>query len=1307
MKKHNAVFNQWKSQNKTQRDLRLIASLNCLFDSKRFLGNNVFASVDKYYIKRIIRNIRSDRAFRQLFFRDYSRAIYLLRDYLKYVEATENLEAKNVTTTIFADKSVTEATTDNNTVDANEKKETKPDLVDDSAELVTEVFVNVETSNAKKVESTEADTILSEEPVDSQEETDTQKSIGIVEDESQSLESKEKQCRNVKEMTNSSKKLEVPDENKNESTEADTILPEEPVDSQVITDTQKSIGIVEDESQSLESKEKQGQNATETTNPSITLEVVDDDKNESTDIEATLSEESIDIPKTTSEISKTAGLSATERQDQDSFLRELDETSTDKASVTVETFNATETEEDLIVDGYQLDVSSFIEPRKEIKRTDNKKAQQTRDGTSNRISDKKLLEHDKKKYRRWERSVTEVNFIGSEIVQQIVEQLKELKNKYSDDIPLGLVYLPTSQYVELKKICAKSVISQTNRMSQLEALIISMTMVQFCIYEKVGDNFWDDFFGSFGVQTSPKLMSYFSKALLSFCVSENLYFCYENGKRKYVETLKTHSIVSKGTLTSIMANIEDYYTEMLHESYNANTIDSYIEDYLLRMKQDLESGMASRYLVPIAYKTACKEFPQAMRDCIDLVLFNTNSYRYKLSNYLHSPISFNRYFNQWILEKRTNKTNKRTRKSRTETRNRSLFKPTFFLNQRLNLYLFIPKMELNEKYADCEPEVVLYNGVERIGTTSVKVPVFGTYKFYTDEIEIKIPDFYHRLSVKMFAGNEVVFDSDKMLYRDYMVFNESRVEHFSRKMPDNGFFLMTSPNDDVAIDGYYDVVKSGKYRVYSMDLSEDSLVTVNTIPVFRTSGDDNISINVLGKDEVKTARIIIDGTIHYLWRSYPRLFIKLERGFSDDYSLWINQKNVVQINDSEKEQTIDLSAQSSGKLSVVIKKNNDKVIWEYNFFVAPHFQIIFDKELYYNDADGFIEDFYADNIEIGEYEYPIAFDARVGHVLFDAMTDDGIKAKLQINIPSVSWTLGKINSTTDDKYIMQQKIAENGMLQIHSSVPDLRIFAANRKGFQILKNNNGRVNLSAYRFSSEEYTNIGIVKGKIQIKFFEIIHKPCIREFHIDSRDNGRKMDIQYLIFGDCSITISLVNEEAVYTVFHSSESDNVSIDLDYPDGRYEVRVELSEADEFGFGVEPQIIETIPYILGDPVIQAMCQNSEYQITQCNIDGALKRIKNFYIEELKTIVEGHMYEANACYYKWDIYSGEYKKAYFRTANPVILRLFSINENVLEIIMTDKEYDGFLYNKISGHLISDDRGLKDKEVLDVPDLYIVEI
>ena len=170
--------------------------------------------------------------------------------------------------------------------------------------------------------------------------------------------------------------------------------------------------------------------------------------------------------------------------------------------------------------------------------------------------------------------------------------------------------------------------------------------------------------------------------------------------------------------------------------------------------------------------------------------------------------------------------------------------------------------------------------------------------------------------------------------------------------------------------------------------------------------------------------------------------------------------------------------------------------------------------------------------------------------------------------------------------------------------------------FQILKNNNGRVNLSAYRFSGEEYTNIGIVKGKIQINFFEIIHKPCIREFHIDSRNNGRKMDIQYLLFGDCSITISLVHEEAVYTVFHSSESDNVSIDLDYPDGRYEVRVELSEADEFGFGVEPQIIETIPYILGDPVIQAMCQNSEYQITQCNIDGVLKRIKNFYMAHCK-------------------------------------------------------------------------------------------
>lgn len=1243
MKKHNAVFIQWISQNKTQRDLRLIVSLNRFFDSKRFLSNNVFFSEDRCYIKRIIRNIRSDRFFRQLFHRDYSRAIFLLRDYLKYIEATENFAVKNVTTTLLAEESVTETTVEINKVDANEKEETKTDLVDDSVELVTGAFVNVETFNNKE----------------------------------------------------------------DELTEANTVLPEEPVDSQEVTDTQISIDIVEDESQSLETKEKQRQNAKEMTSPSKPLEAVDENKNELTKTETTLPEESIDLQKETSEISRTDGLSVTERKDQDSILKESVETSTDKASVTVETFYETETEDNLTVDGYQLDVSSFIEPRKEVKRKDNKKAQQTRSDTSNRISDKNLAEHDKKKYRRWEHSITEVNFIGLEIVQQIVEQLKELRNKYSDDIPLGLVYLPTPKYVELKKICAKSVIHQTNRMSQLEALIISMTMVQFCIYEKVGDNFWDDFFGSFGVQTSPKLMSYFSKALLSFFVSENLYFCYENGKRKYVETLKTHSIISKGTLTSIMANIEAYYTEMLHESYNANTIDSYVEDYLFRMKQDLESGMASRYLVPVAYKTACKEFSLAMRDCIDLVLFNTNSYRYKLSNYLHSPISFNRYFNQWILDKRTNKKDKKTRKTRSEIRNSSLFKPTFFLNQRLNLYLFIPKMELDEKYADCEPEVVLYNGVERIGNASVKVPVFGTYKFYTDEIEIKIPDFYHNLSVKMFAGNEVVFDSDKMLYRDYMVFNESRAEYFSRKMPDNGFFLMTSPKDDVAVDGYYDVVKSGKYRVYSMDLSEDSLVTVNTIPVFRTSGDDNISINVLGKDEIKTARIIIDGTIHYLWRSYPRLFVKLERGFSDVYSLWINQKNVAQINDSEKEQTINLSDQSSGKLSVVIKKNNDKVIWEYNLFVAPRFQIIFDKEIYYNDADGYIEDFYAENIEIGEYEYPIAFDARVGHVLFDAMTDDGIKAKLQINIPSVSWTLGKINSTTENNYIMQQKIAENGMLQIHSAVPDLQIFAANRKGFQILKNNNGRVNLSAYRFSGEEYTNIGIVKGKIQIKFFEIIHKPCIREFHIDSHDNGRKMDIQYLIFGDCSITISLVHEESVYTVFHSSESNNVSVDLDYPDGRYEVRVELSEADEFGFGLESQIIETIPYIIGDPVIQAMCQNSEYQITQCNIDGVLKRIKNFYIEGIKTIVEGHMYEANACYYKWDVYSGGYKKAYFRTANPVILRLFSINENVLEIIMTDKEYDGFLYNKISNHLISDDRGLKDKEVLDVPDLYIVEI
>ena len=103
---------------------------------------------------------------------------------------------------------------------------------------------------------------------------------------------------------------------------------------------------------------------------------------------------------------------------------------------------------------------------------------------------------------------------------------------------------------------------------------------------------------------------------------EDFYFDDSNGRRRYVQTIKIHAVISERTITNVFDTISSYYLEVMNEIYNDDTIENYTNDFLDIMKGSADTEF---YNIPSAFKAACKVFENVMFDCISNTLYNMNS----------------------------------------------------------------------------------------------------------------------------------------------------------------------------------------------------------------------------------------------------------------------------------------------------------------------------------------------------------------------------------------------------------------------------------------------------------------------------------------------------------------------------------------------------------------------------------------------------------------------------------------------------------------------------------------------------------
>lgn len=924
------------------------------------------------------------------------------------------------------------------------------------------------------------------------------------------------------------------------------------------------------------------------------------------------------------------------------------------------------------------------------------------------LSDKKIDEKDKK-LKKWKKSIYDIDFSSDNLMEYIIDQMKDLRDKYYNNYPLGFVKLGTEQYIELKKRCKSYVIDPPESFTPYCCIVMSLTMIHFVIKEKKTDNFWNDFFASFGAEYSPARRDSFCKAFLYLCINEDFYFDDSNGRRRYVETIKIHAVISERTITNVFDTISSYYLEVMNEIYNDDTIENYTNDFLDIMKGSADTEF---YNIPSAFKAACKVFENVMFDCISNTLYNMNSQNYRRSVFKKTPTAFYSHYMNWtiICESRRRKQKEKMQnvKSPVSESKKHYTKSEFSLGNDLELLIHIPRIEIPENMIQEEVFLKFYNDGSEIHELRKNMNVSGMFRFYTDETEEILPYFHKKLSYRITAGNVIIYDSLKMMYRDFIVFDNSFDEYTSKKIPEDNFFLLTDKMDDVSLDCYSEIKRNDSLRIYALSADNDSELYVNSLPVFRTSGDENVVIGLHGGKHIRGTKLITDGNVYHVWSDLPDIVLSCEKiELLDEYTFelsGIKQGKLLEFLDGNSRINLGKLIETQDELHIIIKNKSGKIIWDYAVVFVSGYVFKFDKEFYYKEKYAELLDISADNLDFSENNFPVVCETESDYIYIDA-DKNGKKAKIQLSIPLISWGIGDRIDSKGDIYILGSELPDNAMLKIKAPF-EYKIIAANQNGMKFLKTKHGKADISVLKTSNADYTSVGIICGKIQVKLFEVIHKACIREFYINTFEQGKQLEISYQLFGQAEVIITAVpyGEEDGIEIFRSNQSENCMIPLELPDGRYRITAELEESDEFGFETQRKLAENREIFIGDE-FETFCQSvSELKIEKCLTDKILP-VRNFYLKNIRKVVDEYLYTGIAYFYAVSKYTGEDYQQEFTKANPVIIRVLEVSDTEYKVLITDSEYDGFIYNKLSQYLVYDDKGIKDKNLFDVPDIYII--
>ncbi|MBQ6944578.1 MAG: leucine-rich repeat protein [Ruminococcus sp.] len=963
--------------------------------------------------------------------------------------------------------------------------------------------------------------------------------------------------------------------------------------------------------------------------------------------------------------------------------------------------------------------------------------------STKKVADNKedIRQSDLKKYYS-KQSVSDIE--SSDLfISSLIEKYSVLENKYGYEVPLGMIDMTKEEYEKLARYVHGFITTEAPIVS-LTSFLCSVFLVKTVANYDHNNNFW----GAVSILLKcdeNSATKYLKEALLYFCSSEKVYFHYYKNRHSYARTVLIHSIINRSTLNTVIDFIREFYIEEMRESYDSNNVQSYIDLFVDEMVKDLSkisddnssgSDMGGIYKVSLAFKTACREFPDAVKDGLKCLLFNIDAYYHRTSDVSYSPAVFNKYFKRWkisdIVLKRnnTNGQNQKAHKNGIKHNKKNiqqlerlarLQRCVYYIDEDYRLYLYIPQQEIPSEYAESGVQIRLFNNDEALFEYNQECDVFGIFRFYTGEMQIELSKFYKNLSIRIVTGaEEVIFDSKSQLYRNYIVFDTNLDEYTGRNIPRERFYVLSGTNEEFFADANYNTYKYSDYMVHSLDTDGECEILVGTHSVFDSfDSSTDIQLHIDKSRLVKSVKAYVAGKEYRVYSSLPQIRCKIENDNADKYILDVNDAhiNADEIFGDTREAVLDLNkifnTEKKNFINICLReKGNKKSICEWRIAILEDFEYSLDKAYYYTDKTVQLLDLYASDaqFEIEDYPYNLAVNS-LRKIAVNGVCGN-TEFYIDIKLPMIYWAFDEdYNSLMGTKYIPSEVFEKNSNIIMELPVGSFNIWAINDTTQRQLSIQSGKLNLSDFRVSGSDYTTIGLRSEKIgELKLFELIHKPSVRELSVAC--DGNELTVSYIQIGKCPMNILIKNNDGdkVFTKSFSPQNngevvitENIS---ELENGIYSVEVSQLVADDFGFSATKKLIGTYAITKGN-VFEVYCQSKNGMLKPycCIFDGEIKkRANNFYCENIESKDNGEsgVYTANAFYN-----NRNGVKVYFEDANPLRIELLEKNGNIITFTIADNDGDGLLYENARGYLCCDKVGSRDYKAYSLPDHYVIKI
>ena len=942
----------------------------------------------------------------------------------------------------------------------------------------------------------------------------------------------------------------------------------------------------------------------------------------------------------------------------------------------------------------------------------------------NRIN---IQEYDRKEFAS-AISLTDIT-TNNKFLSSLIERYKLLENKYGACFPIGMLDVSKEEY-SLLAAYVKKYIQESSDITLLISFICTVFLIKTAENYYINRNFWTSV-STLLKYTESESTVYLKKALLRFCISEKKYFRYYENRRSFAGTVMIHTVIDSGSLVTVMNFIRDFYIEEMNETYSSSLAGEIINLFIDEMAKDSaeKSEVNGIYRLPYNFKNACREFREPMQDILKCLFFNVDAYYHRKSDASYSPAFSYKIFNRWrikdllyakknsVLPAQPSKNNTSVpRKFKQVEKLVGSRKCSYFIDEDYSLYLYIPQFDVPSELSGDNIKLRIFNSSTELTKYNRECEVIGIFRFHTDEMTVKLDGFYKELSIKIVTENgEIIFDSKSQLSRTKIIFDNNLTEYSFKKIPDERFYILTHRDDEFFADANYNSYKNFDYVIHSLDVEDDCIITVNNNNLFKIiSEETDVQLSVDSSFIVRKTVAFFSGREYRIYTKTPEICISCEAEKSDEYIIDVNDIHMdisTILGEKENLKLILSELTKENFVSVVLRKKGTlRHLHEWNIAVLENFEYSIDKDYYYNDKNAYLEDIYADNVNFDIAEYPCTFPLnRSRRININASIGEK-EFYIEIKMPVIYWEANdKYNSFSGRKYISVSELKNVKSVFVDIPVDNVQIMAVNENMNRIVSISNGKADISDFKISNSESTSFGIVGRKIgQLELFEIIYYSAIRELNVSCTDS--ELMISYIRIGVCPVCVNITDREnnSVFSKkYYSFDDENVVISENIsqiPDGRYTAEISMMKTDDFGFSTANKIIGSYKFIKGNPIeIYLNEKNNLFKPDYSFGDDERNKVNNFYCENIqKSDSESEIYTADAYFYN------KYrKKIYITDANPVRIEFLEKNEKYLTFTLTDKDGDGFLYEKARGYLVSDISGSRDYYSYKLPDHYAIKI